>query len=86
MALLKDVQVMIPSADAVVGRVVAFHNGKHVDLGEYVGEGVVSLSPAGTAALAALTQASEQVAKPAPAARRKNLPGLSPASNSDLGS
>ncbi len=35
-----------PKADTVAGRVVALHKGVHVDLGQYVGDGVVMPSPA----------------------------------------
>jgi hypothetical protein len=41
---LKALQKKIPSADAVAGRIIAFHEGKHYDLGEYVGDGLVILS------------------------------------------
>ena len=47
MPQLKDVQKKIPSADTVAGRVIAYHEGKHYDLGAYVGDGVVLLSPDG---------------------------------------
>ena len=47
MPQLKELQKKIPSADAVAGRVIAFHEGKHYDLGQYMGEGVVVLSPEG---------------------------------------
>lgn len=41
---LKALQKKIPTADTVAGRVIAFHEGKHYDLGEYVGDGLVILS------------------------------------------
>lgn len=47
MAQLKEVQKKVPSADVVAGRVIAYHKGKHYDLGEYVGDGLVSLSKEG---------------------------------------
>lgn len=47
MPSLKDVQKVVPGAETVAGRVIAFHNGQHVDLGEYVGDGAVVLSKAG---------------------------------------
>lgn len=47
MALLKDLQKVAPGADTVAGRVVVFHNGKHLDLGQYVGDGSVVLSQEG---------------------------------------
>jgi hypothetical protein len=47
MASLKAVQKRVPGADTVAGRVIAFVNGKHYDLGEYVGEGAVVLSKDG---------------------------------------
>lgn len=47
MPQLKDVQKKIPTAFVSTGRVIAFHNGKHYELGKYAGEGVVLLSPDG---------------------------------------
>ena len=47
MASLKAIQRKIPGADSVAGRVIAFHQGKHYDLGQYVGEGSVILSQDG---------------------------------------
>jgi hypothetical protein len=41
---LKALQKKIPTADTLAGRVIAFHEGKHYDLGEYVGDGLVVLS------------------------------------------
>lgn len=77
--LLKDIKAKFPGVDAVVGRVVAFVNGKHVDLGAYVGDGVVQLSPEGAALMA--PAAEEEAPKRAP--RRSG--GLPPSMNSDLG-
>lgn len=47
MPQLKEIQKKVPTADVVAGRVIAFHEGKHYDLGEYMGEGVVVLSHEG---------------------------------------
>ena len=47
MPQLKDVQKKIPGAFISTGRVIAYHRGKHYELGKYVGEGVVVLSPEG---------------------------------------
>ena len=82
--LLKDVQAKIPSADSVAGRVVAFHEGKHYDLGQYVGDGVVKLSPEGEALLH--EPDVPEVQAPAPRRGRKGLAGFPGVSTSDLGS
>ena len=81
MALLKDVKARIPSADTVAGRVIAHHEGKHVILGTYVGDGVVQLSKDGERLMTPVEEAKAAPSKKAP----KNLAGLSPAMNSDLG-
>lgn len=47
MPQLKEIQKKFPSAFSSTGRVIAFHNGKHYELGRLVGEGVVVLSPEG---------------------------------------
>lgn len=47
MPSLKEVQSRVPSAATVAGRVIAYHNGKHLDLGQYVGVDAVVLSAAG---------------------------------------
>jgi hypothetical protein len=47
MPQLTDVQKKIPSAHTIAGRVIAYHNGKHYDLGQYMGEGLVMLSTDG---------------------------------------
>lgn len=47
MASLKALQKKVPGAEAVAGRVIAFYQGKHYDLGEYVGDGMVVLSQDG---------------------------------------
>lgn len=47
MASLKAVQKKVPGADTVAGRVIAHYQGKHVDLGQYVGDDAVVLSPEG---------------------------------------
>lgn len=52
MASLNSIRKVAPGAETVAGRVIAFHQGKHVDLGQYVGDGQVILSPAGEALLA----------------------------------
>lgn len=52
MPTLDSVKAVVPSADTIAGRVIAYHNGKHYDLGEYVGEGVVVLSKDGEAIMA----------------------------------
>lgn len=76
MAKLKDVQAKIPSADTVAGRVIAFHEGKHYDLGAYVGDGVVQLSPEGEA----LMRPAD--VEPKRATRKASFPGVD---SSDLG-
>jgi hypothetical protein len=53
MPSLKAIQKVIPSAETMVGRVVAYHEGKHVDLGEFVGDDAVALSRAGQELVAA---------------------------------
>ena len=47
MPAIKDVQARYPNADSVGGRIIAYINGKHYDLGENVGEGLMILSPDG---------------------------------------
>lgn len=47
MASLKAIKKRVPSADSIAGRVIAYVDGKHVDMGQYVGEGSVVLSQAG---------------------------------------
>lgn len=47
MASLKQLQKKVPGAETVAGRVIAYHNGKHYDLGEYVGDDAVVLSKDG---------------------------------------
>lgn len=44
MPSLKAIREVIPSAEAMVGRVVAFHEGKHIDLGDYHGDDAVALN------------------------------------------
>ena len=64
MPQLKDIQKRIPSADTVAGRVIAYHEGKHYDLGEYVGDGIVMLSRDGEKLMTPEPKKSE-VKKPA---------------------
>lgn len=52
MPSLKDLQKVVPNAETVAGRVIAFHKGKHLDLGQYVGDGAVVLSKDGEEAMA----------------------------------
>ncbi len=59
MPSLKSIQAVIPSACSIVGRVQAFHEGKHVDLGAYVGDDAVALNAEGDAIMAAAAQAVE---------------------------
>jgi hypothetical protein len=47
MASLKAIQKRVPSATTMVGRVIAFVDGKHYDMGQYVGDGSVILSKEG---------------------------------------
>lgn len=49
---LKDVRKVVPNAETVAGRVIAYHKGEHVDLGAYVGDGMVVLSKDGEKLLA----------------------------------
>lgn len=53
MPSLTQLRKVVPGAESVAGRVVAYHNGKHVDLGQYVGDGMVILSSEGEALMAA---------------------------------
>lgn len=65
MATLTNIRNQIPSTETVAGRVVAFHGGKHVDLGEYVGDDAVALSHAGEKILAEVSAPKEPMAAPA---------------------
>jgi hypothetical protein len=47
MPSLETLQKRIPSADTVAGRCICFHEGKHYDLGAYVGDGQVILEGEG---------------------------------------
>lgn len=59
MPSLKAVQVVVPSAFTAVGRVVAFHEGKHVDLGEFVGGDAVALNKLGDSLMEAAAKKVE---------------------------
>lgn len=73
---LKDLQAKIPGAASVAGRVIAFHEGKHRDLGAYVGDGVVKLSPEGEALMH--EPDVEPLAAQAPRrAKKASFPGVS---------
>ena len=69
MPTLKQVQAKIPSADTVAGRVLAYHNGKHYDIGEYVGDGAVHLNKTGEE----LLNPPAEEAKVAPVKAKKGL-------------
>lgn len=60
MALLKEVQAKVPSATTIAGRVIAFHEGRHLDLGEYAGDGVVRLSTDGEAIMKPVDEQPKQ--------------------------
>lgn len=52
MASLKSIQAVLPTAATIAGRVIAYHKGKHIDLGQYVDVDTVVLSSAGEACMA----------------------------------
>jgi hypothetical protein len=56
---LKSIQKLLPEADVVAGSVIVYHNMRHFDLGKYVGEGSVILSPEGEALVNELSEAAE---------------------------
>lgn len=64
MPQLDVIRKRVPSADTCVGRVIAFHNNKHYDLGAYVGEGQVVLSDEGKKLFEALDEAAKVAKKP----------------------
>jgi hypothetical protein len=61
MAQLKELQKKVPTADVVAGRVIAYHKGKHIDLGEYVGDGLVSLTKEGQDLMVPLKKETESL-------------------------
>lgn len=71
MAHLKDIQKKVPSACTVAGRVIAYENGKHYDLGAYLGDGAVQLSQEGEKLLSPPPKPAEE--KPAKAAKGGGL-------------
>lgn len=56
---LKTIQKVLPAADVVAGSVIVYHDMKHYELGKYVGEGSVVLSPEGEALIASLEAEQE---------------------------
>lgn len=74
MPSLKDVQKVVPSAETVAGRVIAHHNGKHLDLGAYVGDGAVVLSKEGEEVMSSAPKA-EKKSKVAPNINSKPAAG-----------
>ena len=64
MASLKAIQEVLPNAASIAGRVVAYHKGKHIDLGQYVDVDTVVLSAAGEAYFAGETPAPVQKQAP----------------------
>jgi hypothetical protein len=95
MPLLSDIQAKIPTADAVAGQCICYHELKHYTLGQYVGDGLVILDSAGEALLASIDAAAvpaepepapEPVVEAAKPTRRKAKADLPPTTdNDDLG-
>jgi len=93
MPLLSDIQAKIPTADAVAGYCICYHDLKHYELGTYIGDGLVVLTSAGEALLASIDAAAapaepepipEPVVEAAKPTRRKAKAELAP-DNDDLG-
>lgn len=61
MPLIKDVQARYPNADSVGGRIIAFINGKHYDLGQNIGEGMMTLSQDGERLMRPQTEIDKEV-------------------------
>jgi tRNA G37 N-methylase TrmD len=53
---LDTIKELFPSADVSVGRVFVLHEGQHVDIGVYVGDGMVMPSTEGQELLDSVTQ------------------------------
>jgi hypothetical protein len=85
MPSLTAVQKSIPSAHTSCGRVLAFHEGKHHDLGEYVGDDAVALNLKAEQLLAAIEQAKVEAEVEVAAAEPVKKKGKNEASVSDVG-
>lgn len=60
MPSLSDLQTKFHNADIVAGTCVCFHEGRHYELGKYVGDGMVVLGPEGEKLLESLDSLAEE--------------------------
>lgn len=74
---LESIQKLLPTADVVAGSVIVYHDMKHYDLGKYVGEGSVILTPEAEALLVSLEAKQEPKRKRKPKSQTEASDGES---------